>query len=147
MLLFPLRCLIWLLAFTVPAQAGAGVWLRAHGPAHLHLAASALTDSRIDRRAQPSSHGHGHAHGHAGSQIEAHGHAPSEAGVLYLGEAGDTERAGSSPAADKAAALDPPALLPAAFIARCDGACRVVTSPVVAAYASVAGAPLYRPPR
>ena len=145
MLLIPLRWLIWLLALSVPAQASAGAWLRAQGPAHVHL--GSIGEAGIQSDVQAKRQGHGHAHGHAGSRIAPHEHEPVEAGVLYLSVGGDADRGGTPQPADKASALESPALLPASFMERCDRMCTHARAPASPAYASVPAQPLYRPPR
>ena len=145
MLLIPLRWLIWLLALSVPAQASAGAWLRAQGPAHVHLGSIGEAGIRSDIQAKRQ--GHGHAHGHAGSRIAPHEHEPAEAGVLYLNVGGDADRGGTPQPADKASALESPALLPASVMERCDRMCAHAHAPASPAYASVPAQPLYRPPR
>ncbi|MEO6410767.1 MAG: hypothetical protein ABIO45_18715 [Burkholderiaceae bacterium] len=145
MLLLPLRWLIWLLALSVPAQASAGAWMRAHAPAHIHVGAVGDLHGRSD--VQVKQQGRGHAHGHAGSRIAPHEHELAEAGVLYVNEARDGDRGGTPQPADKASALESPALLPASFIECCDRFCTHARAPASPAYASVPAQPLYRPPR
>ncbi len=138
----PLRWLIWLMAFCVPAQASAGVWLRVHGPAHVHVGGAAPAPSLADAQRH-----HGHAHGHAGARIAPHEHPVSQAGVLYLSDAGDSERAGPAQPADKGSALDSPVLLAGALAPRCGLSCVPASAAVLHAFASVAAESLYRPPR
>ena len=141
MLLLPLRWLIWLLALSVPAQASAGAWLRAQGPAHLHL------DAIGSGRAASQQTGHGHSHGHAGSRIAPHEHAPAQDGVLYLSDGGGTDRGGTPQSADKASALEIPGLPTASSVERCERVCLCWRASPALYFASVSAQAPYRPPR
>ncbi len=127
------RVLIWLLVVCIPAQASVASSLRAKGPAHAHILGNA---DQADW----------HRHAHEDSRAAHHDHDAADDSVVLLADSTDDDP-GAGGATGKVAVIDLPGALPSALSSPSALTSRDLADSTPVAFESVAGVPLYRPPR